>query len=49
MLGTSGSHPCGFCGFQMQDVRFLAEACWRLLDLRRSFVLGAIFWFICFA
>ncbi|QHO39138.1 uncharacterized protein DS421_4g126510 [Arachis hypogaea] len=20
MLGTSGSHPCGFCGFQMQDI-----------------------------
>ena len=30
MLGTSGSHPCGFCGFQMQDVRFPVEACWRL-------------------
>ncbi|XLS62215.1 hypothetical protein HN51_016443 [Arachis hypogaea] len=34
---------------RMQDVRFPAEACWRLLDLRRSFVPGAMFWFICFA
>ncbi|XP_052116591.1 truncated transcription factor CAULIFLOWER D-like [Arachis duranensis] len=25
MLGTSGSHPCGFCDFHMQNVKLLAK------------------------
>ena len=49
MLRTPSSLPCEFCGFQIQDVRLLTEACRRLLDQRRSLVLENLFWFICFA